>query len=253
MVSYNIDANLDTVDARAEGLASILLSCDADSIGVQEARPAWVEQFEKRLPEYGRVGFSADGEKPGKYTFGTYIYYKKDKYNVIDSGTFWLSKTPDVPSKFSDTVDCNRTCCWVILENKTTGKRYVHTNSHLDWMDPKATAYQIKMIQDKIKEFAAKGLPVFATGDYNTDEGTDIYKIMVSDESIGDAKYLARESMNLGTYPSYGKYNVYETRAIDFCFVTRKSVSIQKYRVLNEKYKDQYVSDHFGLQIKARY
>ena len=88
VVSYNIDANLDTLKSRAKGLCSILLSLDADSIGVQEARPGWVRQFDKLLTGYDYIGVSADGEKPNEWTFGTYIYYKKDKYNVVDATPF---------------------------------------------------------------------------------------------------------------------------------------------------------------------
>lgn len=251
VVSYNIDANLDTLKSRAKGLCSILLSLDADSIGVQEARPGWVRQFDKLLTGYDYIGVSADGEKPNEWTFGTYIYYKKDKYNVVDSGTFWLSKTPDVPSRYGDTVDCNRTCCWVILEDKETGFRYVHMNSHLDWMDPDANAYQVEMIRRQIRVFEEMGLPVFATGDYNADEGTRSYQLMLQEASIGDAKYQTEDRNNIGTYPSYGEYDVTKEKPIDFCFVTKNLMQVNKYRVVDEKYEDQYVSDHFGLCIEA--
>lgn len=251
VVSYNVDANLNTLKARSKGLCSILLSLDADSIGVQEARPGWVKQFDRQLTGYDHIGVSADGERPSEHTFGTYIYYKKDKYNVVDSGTFWLSKTPDVPSKYGDTVDCNRTCCWVILEDKQTGFRYVHMNSHLDWMDPDANAYQVEMIRRQIRVFEEMGLPVFATGDYNADEGTRSYQLMLQEASIGDAKYQTEDRNNIGTYPSYGEYDVTKEKPIDFCFVTKNLMQVNKYRVVDEKYEDKYVSDHFGLCIEA--
>ena len=104
VISYNLDADLSTASKRSKGMSSILLSYKPDSIGVQEARPVWVAKFKKQLEGYDYIGVSADGERPTDTTFGTYIYYKRDKYNVVDSGTFWLSTTPDVPSRYSNTV-----------------------------------------------------------------------------------------------------------------------------------------------------
>ena len=249
VMSYNLDADTTTAGKRAPGMLSIIRACDPDSIGVQEARSVWVTQFRRELREYSRVGVSADGANPAGDPFGTYIYYKTDKYNVIDSGTFWLSRTPDEPSKYSEDVDCNRTCCWAILEDKQTGFRYVHLNSHLDWMDEKATAYQMEMIRKQIVVFEDMGLPVFATGDYNTDEGSAVYQLMLKQESIGDAKSEAAETMSMGTYPHYGDNDVTTQKPIDFCFVTRKLMTVNRYRVVDDKYEGNYVSDHFGLLV----
>ncbi len=251
VMSYNLDADTTTAGRRAPGMLAIISACDPDSIGVQEARSVWANQFRRGLKGYSRIGVSADGESTSGDPFGTYIYYKTDKYNVIDSGTFWLSRTPDVPSRYSDTVDCNRTCCWVILEDKQTGFRYVHLNSHLDWMDEAATAYQMELLRKQIIIFENMGLPVFATGDYNTDEGSSVYQLMLREDSIGDAKFEAAETMSLGTYPHYGDYDVTTQMPIDFCFVTKSLMTVTRYRVVDDKYKDAYVSDHFGLLVEA--
>lgn len=251
VMSYNLDADTTTAGKRAPGMLAVILACDPDSIGVQEARSVWANQFRRKLTGYSRIGVSADGENPTGDPFGTYIYYKTDKYTVIDSGTFWLSRTPDEPSRYSDTVDCNRTCCWAILEDKATGFRYVHLNSHLDWMDTAATAYQMEMIRKQIRIFEDMGLPVFATGDYNTDEDSPVYRLMLTEESIADAKYVAAETMSMGTYPHYGDYDVTKQKPIDFCFVTRNLMTVTRYRVVDEKYEGEYISDHFGLLVEA--
>ena len=75
-------------------------------------------------------------------------------------------------------------------------------------MDEKATAYQMEMIRKQIVVFEDMGLPVFATGDYNTDEGSAVYQLMLKQESIGDAKSEAAETMSMGTYPHYGDNDV---------------------------------------------
>lgn len=252
IISINLDANEATISKRHSDLTSLIKSYDPDSIGVQECRGGWHSKLKKGLEDkYTKVGVAADGQKESNTNFGTYIFYKTEKFNLIDWGTFWLSETPDIPSIYSNTVDCNRTCTWVILEDKETGFKYVHMNSHLDWMDVKATNYQIALIREQILRFEAMGLPVFATGDYNTDEGTDTYKIMLESDKIADSKHVADKTMNLGTYPDYGKYDVEKTAPIDFCFVTKDMMKVNEYKVIDEKPNGNYISDHFPLYINA--
>jgi cytoskeletal protein RodZ len=97
VISMNLDANETTAGSRARRMAPLLLSFDPDSIGVQECRGGWGGLLKKHFISkgYARVGVDAGGnvEPTGGY-FATYILYKEDKFNLIDSGTFWLSKTP---------------------------------------------------------------------------------------------------------------------------------------------------------------
>ena len=252
VMSMNLDANEATISKRARNLVSVLESYAPDSIGVQECRGTWNSLLPRLLsPEYERVGVAADGSKQSSSAFATYIYYNSEKYNLVDSGTFWLSFTPDIPSIYGSTVDCNRTCTWAILENKETGFKYVHMNSHLDWMDVNATDYQISLIRDQILRFEKMGLPVFATGDYNTDEGSDTYKLMLNSEKIADSKFVAEKSMDLGTYPSYGSYDVTKQKPIDFCFITKDMMTVKEYKVVDDKPDGEYISDHNGLFIHA--
>jgi len=253
IMSFNLDADETTIAERADGLSSIILSNAPDSIGVQESRGSWNTLLKEKLGDnYYRVGVAADGAQASMSSFATYIYYNSKKYTEIDSGTFWLSRTPSEPSIYSDTVDCNRTCTWVILQSKISGFKYVHMNSHLDWMDSEATKYQIALIRDQIKVFEDMGLPVFATGDYNTDEGSVAYNIMLEAESIADSKHVAERTMSLGTYPDYGANDTTKEPPIDFCFVTKEKMDVLEYKVLEEKPGGKYVSDHNALLIHAK-
>ncbi len=255
VVSFNLDANASTASERAKRLIPLILGYNADSIGVQEARSPWGGLLRRYLQTegYGRVGVDANGQDGhDSPVFATYILYKKDKYDVIDSGTFWMSKTPEVPSQYDSTVDCNRTCTWALFENKTTGFRYIHMNTHLDWMNMEVNKIQVAMIREQIERFEAMGYPVFATGDYNCDEGSASYKTMLESESIADSKHVADKTMNLGTYPSYGQYDVTVTKPIDFVFVTKNAMQVIEYKVIDEKPEGEYISDHNGLFVHAK-
>ncbi len=254
VVSFNLDANEATLAERAERLLPLILSFEPDSIGVQEARGSWNRKLNDGLVRQGyvRVGVDAGGNANGSDAyFATYIFFRKDKYQLIDSGTFWMSKTPDVPSIYDSTVDCNRTCTWALLEDKETGFRYVHMNTHLDWMNMEVNKIQVAMIREQIERFEAMGYPVFATGDYNCDEGTASYHEMLQSDVIADSKHVAEKTMNLGTYPSYGQYDVTVEKPIDYVFVTKDMMDVHEYKVIDEKPGGEYVSDHNGLFVHA--
>ncbi len=256
VISMNLDANEATATARVRLMAPLLLSFDPDSIGVQEARGDWINLIKRHfLAEgYARVGVDAGGGKDAENGyFATYILYKEDKFNLVDSGTFWLSRTPEIPSKYGSTVDTNRTCTWALLEDKETGFRYVHMNCHLDWMDMAVNKIQVEMIQKQIERFAAMGYPVFAGGDYNCEEGTDSYLKMLDSKAVADAKSIAEKANDIATYPDYGEHDVYDPkeRPIDYFFVTKDTVTVQEYRVVDERPDGKYISDHFPVFVHA--
>lgn len=234
------------IDKYAPEMIATFLQYMPDSIGVQECGKLWAEKFEKEMPQYGRVGVDCKGAEKGH--FATYIYYLKDKYRVVDSGTFWLSTTPDVPSKYGPTVDMNRTCTWAVLENKTTGFRYVHFNTHLDRLDDSVNEIQIQMIRNQMLHFYEMGYPVFATGDFNMQPTTRSYTYMLEDARIGDSRILAKKTMNVGTYANFGNIAEADRMFIDHCFFTRENMEIEEYKVL----KDVFVSDHSGIFIHAK-
>lgn len=256
VISMNLDANESTAGSRVRIMAPLLLSFDPDSIGVQEARGSWINLLKRHFlaKGYARVGLDAGGGKDAANGyFATYILYKEDKFDLIDWGTFWLTNTPETPSKYGPTVDTNRTCTWALLEDKETGFRYVHMNAHLDWMDMEVNKIQVEMIQKQIERFAAMGYPVFAGGDYNCDEGTASYLKMLESDAVADAKKVAEKANDIATYPSYGDYDVYDPkeRPIDYFFVTKDKMTVKEYRVVDEKPDGEYISDHFPVFVHA--
>ena len=243
VLSQNVLCDEHTIKDRADAMAKSILEVMPDSFGVQECTKTWAKRLATSLNIYGRVGVDCYGNSLGD--FSTYIYYLKNKYKVIDSSTFWMSNTPDVPSQFNDHVNVmNRTCTWAILENKTTGFRYVHVNCHLDWADPSANIVQIQMIRNLILRFEEMGYPVFATGDYNSKEGSDSYKAMLSSDHIADARYVSDKTTD--TISHYGNKS-----SIDFCFVTKNKMHVLEFDILHNVRDGVEVSDHNGVYTYA--
>ena len=117
-MSFNIrctNVGRDTWEDRIGIVTDTMVNSKADSIGVQEATPEWMATLKETLTDYDYVGVARDdGKNQGEYSA---VFYLKDKYNLIDSGNFWLSETPETPSLGWD-AGCNRVCTWAVLENK---------------------------------------------------------------------------------------------------------------------------------------
>ena len=231
------------IKGREEIMVPILLSYDPDSIGVQETL-GWVVPLDNLLEDYARAGYTGQGvREPRGWYSGNYIYYKKDKYKLIDDGVIWLNDLPDV-------IDENyRTCSWAILEDKETGFRYVHMNTHLFPTDSKINATEMPVVRDAMARFIMLGLPVFTTGDFNASQGSDNYLIMMNNELIHDSKLIAEESMNMGTYHGMRVQNLEGKNPIDYCFVSHEYMTVHKYEVVSTYVDGKFASDHNGVFV----
>lgn len=222
-------------------VSQTMLESEADSIGIQEGTPQWMATLKNTVGEkYAYVGVGRDdGVNAGEYSA---IFYLKDKYTVIDSGTFWLSETPEVPSLGWD-AGCNRICTWAVLENKETGEQYVHLNSHFDNSGTQARKNSVNLIVEKAKEYS--NLPVVFTADMNVKEGSDNYKQLVGAGVLADTKFQAPDSMNYLTYHDT-KPNKHSGDVIDYVMVNEHFEALS-YKVVTEGVDGEYVSDHFPV------
>lgn len=209
-----------------------------DSVGVQEATPEWMWWLSDKLSDYAYIGIGRDdGENCGEYAA---IFYLKDKYKVVDSGSFWISDTPDTPSKGWDAV-CNRICTWAVLENIQTGQQYAHMNTHLDHRGELARTNGVQMILDKAADF---DLPLVCTGDFNLLEGGLLYKQLMSGV-LRDTKYLAPDTMQSPTFHHF-ELPADEKNVIDYILVNDK-IKPLVYRVVTEGIDGKFVSDHYPV------
>lgn len=249
IVSFNVrcmDDAFGSVKGRSQLICSALEQYAPDSFGVQEATQEWLDILGENLDNYACVSQMRDGKKNSE---ASAVFYLKDRYNLIDSGTIWLSDTPDeFASKFALSF-CPRIATWVTLQNKSTGEIYTHINTHLDHVLESVRVDQIKVLKVKIEELKSKGYPVVCTGDFNTKEGADAYNEMKG--CLLDSKYLATNSDDGATYTNYGK-NIFETKPIDFIFVS-EGTEVETYKIIDEKISDMYLSDHAALCADVKF
>ena len=241
VMSFNIrctNVGRDSWEDRIGIVTETIVKSQADSVGVQEATPEWMATLDEKLTDYDYVGVGRDdGKNAGEFSA---IFYLKDKYNLLDSGTFWLSETPEKPSMGWDAA-CNRICTWAVLENKETKEQYVHVNSHFDHVGIKAREESVKMILEHISKYS--DLPVVFTADMNVKEDSDNYVAFTKE--LKDTKYLASDTMDYLTYHDT-KPSKNGEWIIDYVMVNDNFDALS-YKVVTAGIEERYVSDHFPV------
>ncbi len=169
VISYNIwvGGGTDTT-MRADILRDVIDRYRPDSIGMQEVTLAWLAAFEDFAFNDSYAGV---GEGRSDSYEACLIYYRTDKYELVDSGTFWLSDTPDVKGSSYAEALYPRICTWVHLRDRVTGFEYVHVNTHLDHLGGGKGGNELRGKQAEVLlEFVRQlgDMPMVMTGDFNT-------------------------------------------------------------------------------------
>ncbi|MCL2508992.1 MAG: endonuclease/exonuclease/phosphatase family protein [Oscillospiraceae bacterium] len=212
-----------------------------DTFGTQETHSGWMDFLCANLPEYGFAGVGReDGARDGEFAP---VFYRRDKYAVLDSGTFWLSETPEVPSKGWDSA-CTRICTWALLRENGTGKEFLQLNTHLDHIGTTAMIEGAKLVAQKIAAYP--GLPVICTGDFNVGEKSPAYEVMTGGV-MGDAKFLAARADSGNTYTGFDMEGTKNNSPIDFIFVHRELVKVDTYKIMSELVDGKQPSDHYAI------
>jgi endonuclease/exonuclease/phosphatase family metal-dependent hydrolase len=137
-----------------------------DLIGFQECQPGNLEAYLEQLRAYDCIaGIPTSNLLPEKHEYNA-IFWRRDRFELLDSWGFWLSNTPAVWSGDWDTA-CVRGANWVKLRLKETGLEFLHLNTHLDHISGLARQEGSKLILRKLAELNAEELPLIITGDFN--------------------------------------------------------------------------------------
>ncbi len=222
----------------------IIKKYSPDTFGLQEAHNRWMNYLCKELgDEYDYVGVGREnGKRMGEFSP---VFYKKDKYTVIEKGNFWLSETPDKASYGWDAV-CIRICSYAVLEEKSTGKKFAHFNTHLDHVGDVARSEGAKMIAERADSF--KGIPTIVTGDFNVTPESSAYKTIVA-AGFSDARNLDKNSNSINTFNGFNKF---EPAMIDFVFV-KYGIDVISCNTADEKIGDRFISDHYPVVAELQF
>ena len=167
-----------------------------DIFGVQEATPNWMASLRERFGDrYDSVGVGRYANGSGE---ASAIFYLKDKFECLDSGTRWLSETPDVPGSKLDhpeyTSEYVRIYTYAKLKEKATEKVFLHVNTHLDTNDA-ACNEQARILMQELSAYNLEGIPCLITGDFNFGKDSSPYEIITM-SGFADTLEVAERTRN---------------------------------------------------------
>ena len=253
VMTYNIRLSLDSDkenswNNRKKETMALMSYYHPDYFGVQEAVPQQMVDIKTTLTDYDYVGVGRDdGKNLGEFSA---IFYDKNKLEVVKSGTFWLSETPEKPSKGWDAA-YNRVCTYALFKMKKSGKKFWAFNLHFDHVGDVARVNSAKLILEKIKAFNKENLPLTLTGDFNLTDDTEPIKII--SKELADSFYHSQKSHYgpKGTWQNFD-INTPSTERLDYVFV--KGFDVLSNRTINDRRQNLlYPSDHFPVLAEIKF
>ena len=248
VMSYNIRMGTakdgtNSWEYRYPATALMLQDQKPDVFGVQEAFDFQIRFIEDNFTDYDCVGVGRDnGKSEGEHMS---IFWNKKTVKMIKWGTFWLSETPEKPSKGWDAA-CKRTATWALMKDKKTGKHFYYVNTHLDHRGSEARRQGLNLIVSRIDEINPKGYPMVLTGDFNMNP--DDAALTGLEQRMQSARKIAPKTDNHATLNLWGKGKA--DMVIDYIYVSGFS-ACPEYHTVNEKYGQwKYISDHYPIYAK---
>ncbi len=225
-----------------------------DIFGTQELRYSQIEDLLKEMPQYKYVGAGRDdGKKAGEHVA---IFYDPAKFELIDSGNFWLNEDETHPVKGWDAAYI-RICTWGKFKVKENGFTFLYYNVHLDNEGDLARKESAKMIISKMNAMSAS-MPAIMAGDFNVTENSSVYRAATEGGKLLDARKVADiVYCNNSTYNDFNPAGSGEG-VIDFILLT-KDFKVKKYGLLTDVYrsvdangiaKARTPSDHFPIMLQ---
>lgn len=234
---------------RKELLCSQLAFYEPDVFGIQEALPNQVQDISNALPKYTFVGIARDGIGKGE---SSNIFFKKDKFKLLEQNTFWLSETPEIISKGWDAA-LNRICTYALLKENKTKQIFWIFNTHLDHQGEIARTKGIELILYKIKMLNTQNYPVIFMGDFNSEPTEEriinLKKLMIDSQEISEENPFGPS----GTFNAF-KHNEPVLKKIDYIFLSKENhFKVKKYAVLSDSKDLKYPSDHLPVYVEIRF
>ena len=252
VITYNIRYNNpsdkeNSWPNRRDDVLKLLKGHKADIFDVQEALYDQVMDLKDGMKGFDYVGVGRDdGNINGEFSA---IFYNSNRYVLLENGTFWLSKTPKIPSKSWDAA-LNRICTWARLRELETHKTFYVFNTHFDHQGVTARKKSALLILKKIGEIVQRKEPVILTGDFNlTSEEKPLVLIR---QKLKDSRQVSLNAPKgpAGTFNGFDFQSKLESR-IDYLFIN-KYIEVINYAVLTDSREGRYPSDHLPVLIEVQ-
>lgn len=234
---------------RRDMVSKTIADFGPDALGVQEAFQHQLADLEQALPGYKFYGVGRDdGKEAGEQCA---IFYRTDRFRLLDHGTFWLSETPEeAGTRFPDAA-CNRVASWVVLaDRKSAGREYLVINTHFDHVSQAAQEHGAKLIRERMKGLA-NGRPIIVMGDLNAREEGKALTALRGDHGMADEQLIdsyrevvTDRGVQEATFHNFGGTTA--GSRIDF-ILHSGDLRATEATIVHTKFGDRYPSDHFPV------
>ncbi|RSL59252.1 hypothetical protein CEP54_007384 [Fusarium duplospermum] len=196
-------------------------------------------------------GGRRDGAKKGELSP---IFYRRSVWNLEQTKTYWLSKTPDKAGSIGWDAELPRVVTVGRFRHIHTGARVVYMCTHFDWKGKRSQEHSAVMIIDLADRWSShkrESLPVFVAGDLNATPESPAYHLMAT--QLYDLKYEVPSNKRFGHQTTYTGFTLDESddMELDHMFVRDPmDISYKSFAVLNTRYDDGiFISDHRPIVV----
>lgn len=231
---------------RRKALTGLVAYYAPDLVGMQEVLLNQKRDIEADLPGYAFVGVGRDdGKDKGEFSP---LGYRRDRFALVASGTFWLSPTPDVPGKGWDAA-YPRVASWARLTDKAAKRSLLVVNTHMDHVGLTARLEGAKLIRGWIAGHRKDGDTVVLMGDFNSPTGSPAYTA-ITEAGAG----ALRDTLTISRTPHFGPLGTFtafkveqvEPAPIDHIFVS-DAVTVLRHATLTQQTGGKLPSDHYPV------
>lgn len=239
--------------ARRAMLFDMLRDQDADLIGLQEALDFQIDEILAALPQYAATGVGRDdGARKGEYSA---ILFRRDRFQVAEAGTFWLSDTPGIPGSKSWGNSITRICSWARFIDRD-GRGFYHFNVHLDHQSQPSRERSTILLRARIDTRAVARDPAVVTGDFNVGEDNPALSTLVAPNASGTPPFvdtfrvLYPSAGDAGTFSNF-RFGQHGPDKIDYVLV-EPAAEVLTAAIVRFSRGERYPSDHFPVVARVR-
>lgn len=254
VMTFNVRAASSTADtgernwtARRPAVKAMLSEKSPVIMGTQECDIIQRKNILEDDSRYAAIGIDLNG--PKEECEECAVFYMKDSVDVLDHGTFYLTSTPDVPSRMPQ-VGHYRVCTWGKFKFKSDGTEFYYFNTHLEYSAAAARGPELGIILNRMGAIVTDNLPIIFTGDYNTEEDDSIFEAVKS-FGFKSARLNAAVGDSFKTFNGYGDYGSGQT--LDHCWY-KGIKSVSNFTTIRDKWAGvTYISDHYPVSITLKF
>ena len=228
---------------------------EPDVIGFQEVLLNQKQDLEAALPTYRFAGVARDdGRTKGEFSL---LAWTTARFDAVDSGTFWLSPTPDTPSKGWDAA-LPRIATWALLQDRRTGQRIRVLNTHFDHVGEEARRESAGQIAAWARRHRDAGEAVLVMGDFNAAPSSKPIQIIADPARSGlvDTRTIS-QSQPYGPTGTFTGFDITRNadEPIDHIFVS-EGLGVIRHATITQHWGGRLPSDHYpvlaDIKLKTR-